>query len=73
MTKKRHIPKKHGARLARSGQGLVEYALTVLLVLGLFSIMNYRIMKGIGALWKTLATEIVSACPDCTRPSQLQQ
>ncbi|MBI2605689.1 MAG: hypothetical protein HYW49_06375 [Deltaproteobacteria bacterium] len=73
MTEKRHIPKKRGLRATRSGQGLVEYALTVLLVLGLFSIMNYRIMKGIGVLWKTLAAEIASACPDCTRPSQLQQ
>ncbi len=58
---------------SQTGQALVEYALAIVLIMGIFFIINQQVLKGIGKLWKTLAQEIASACPDCERPPQFQR
>ena len=47
----------------QSGQGLLEYALMVLVMLAMFRIMDYRIRKGIGGMWKYLAQNVAAGCP----------
>jgi len=56
----------------QSGQALVEYVLTVVLVMSLFFLFNRAILTRIGSLWKTMAAEIAAACPNCTPPEQIQ-
>ena len=53
---------------AKSGQTLVEYALVILVVIGIYAVMNRSILKGVGKLWKGLASELAAACPDCDKP-----
>lgn len=50
-------------RKQQSGQGLLEYALTVLVVLFLFQVMDTQIRKGIAKLWKYLAQNVAAGCP----------
>lgn len=66
-----------GRKNSRSGQGLVEYVMALLLVVIVFTVMQRQINRGIGALWTTLARDIVAACPTnggdgCEIPEQLR-
>lgn len=70
MIQQRFGPRRGGFQ--QSGQALVEYVLTVLLVLGLFTMFNNAIVGRITSLWKVMAGEIASACPACERPEQIQ-
>jgi hypothetical protein len=59
-------------RRRESGQGLIEYALAVLLVLGLFLTMNSQIKRGISKLWKAMAKDIAAGCPGCEPPDTMR-
>lgn len=56
----------------QSGQGLVEYALAVLTIIGIFAIIDNRIKKGIGTLWLVMAKDIAAGCPGCTPPAEIR-
>jgi hypothetical protein len=60
--------KKHKKVLL--GQTLVEYVVTIVIVVAIFNVINLQIQKGIIKLWETLAKEVASACPKgCDPPS----
>lgn len=56
---------------ARKGQALVEYALTALVVISVFFVINTTVKRGIGGLWKAMARNIVAGCPGCEVPTEL--
>lgn len=55
----------------QQGQTLIEYALSILVVLGMFFVINNSVLRGIGKLWLTLAKEIAAPCPKCAPPEAL--
>lgn len=62
---------QHNARRQR-GQGLIEFAMAALLILGLFAVIDTRIKKTMGGLWLALAKDIAPGCPGCEPPENLR-
>jgi hypothetical protein len=56
----------------QSGQALVEYAMTIVLIMGVFFIIDLRIRKTVGGLWKMMARDIAPGCPGCEPPDALR-
>jgi hypothetical protein len=52
----------------QSGQGVVEYVLGVLLILGIFGVVNAGMKKGVVSMWKGMAALIAAPCPRCEPP-----
>lgn len=57
--------------IQEKGQALVEYVLVTVLIVGVFSTINYFTNRGIGNMWQKLAREIAAGCPDCEPPPQI--
>ncbi len=56
----------------QTGQALVEYALTILMVVIAFTAVELQIRRNLGQLWNSLARDIAAGCPGCEAPEGLQ-
>ena len=54
------------------GQALVEYIMAVILCIGVASMINGSIKKGIAKIWVSMAADIAPGCPGCTPPEQIK-
>ncbi len=54
------------------GQALVEYVLTIVIVVMIFMAMNHFVMKGVGTIWTVMAKKVAAPCPSCTPPPEIQ-
>ena len=53
------------------GQGMVEYFLGLLVILGVFVSIDRIAKNGTGKIWKFIAKQIAPGCPGCTPPDSL--
>ena len=54
------------------GQGLIEYAMAVLLIIGVFGIIQASIKKTIHGIWIGMAKNIAPGCPGCEPPPEIK-
>jgi Flp pilus assembly pilin Flp len=54
------------------GQALVEYALALVIIVGVFMIINSSIKRGIGGMWTFMAKNVAAGCPGCEPPPQVR-
>lgn len=60
------------ARSPSKGQALVEYAMLMLVIIGVFFVINRQVRRGVGKLWLTLGKEITAGCVGCTPPENVR-
>lgn len=49
----------------QEGQVLIDYLMTLLLVISLVSAIGYSFRRSVFALWQAIAREVSAACPGC--------
>lgn len=60
------------ARKGNHGQALIEYVMAVLLCIGMASVINSSLNKGIAKIWTVIAKNIAPGCPGCTPPDDIK-
>jgi hypothetical protein len=62
-------------RLSRKnilGQALVEYALAILMVMGVFFVIDFQIKRSIKKIWIVIAKNVAPGCPGCEAPEEIR-